>query len=159
MQARFYAPWYGRLVPIITDPVTQTILLKVADYVASGIVGYFAGDIIERLRKEKDPNKQIFIGSIHADVVNIVNRIEASGGLDSIQIGAPSIGQSVFSNFKEQERDYVNSLTNANYFGVKQKIKGRVYKFYPNSNLVTIRRAGGKKVDIDLNEDDFQTIR
>ncbi|MBL0311361.1 MAG: hypothetical protein IPP78_01340 [Holophagaceae bacterium] len=133
--------------------------MKIADYVASSVFSYFAGDILDRLKREKDSNKQIFIGSIHADVVNIVNRIDASGGIETIQIGAPTSNQPMFAAFSVKQRDYVNSLSNTYYLGKKQIIKGNVYRLYPNMSLVTIRRPGGKKVDIELTEQDFESIR
>ena len=34
-----------------------------------------------------------------------------------------------------------------------------MYKFYPNSNLVGIRRSGGSTVSVWLNEEDFDVIR
>ena len=61
------------LIPLLTDPTVQTTIKQVADYVISGIVGYFVGDVIDRARKEPDGEKQIFIGSIYGEVVNIAS--------------------------------------------------------------------------------------
>ena len=53
------------LLTMISDPLVNQYMLKIADYVASGTVGYYVGDVIDRLRREPDSNKQIFIGSIY----------------------------------------------------------------------------------------------
>lgn len=147
------------LVPILTDPTTIGYLKKIADYVASGIVGYYTGDVIKRLSKESDENKQIFIGSIHADIVNIVSRIDASGGIENIEIGSPATGKDVIAHFDSKSKEYVNELANEFYLGRKQEIKGNVYRLYPNSFIVTIRRAGGRKVNISLKQEDFEKVR
>jgi hypothetical protein len=49
------------LVPLLTDPTTLEYAKKIADYVASGIVGYFVGDVIKRVNGEIDENKQQFM--------------------------------------------------------------------------------------------------
>ena len=66
-----------------TDP--NEALRKAFDYVISGVVGYYTGDVIERLKNEKDDNKKIFIGAIHTEVANIVNRIDTIGGVEGDQ--------------------------------------------------------------------------
>jgi hypothetical protein len=147
------------LIPILTDPTTHQLLIKVADYVASGMIGYYVGDVLDRIKKEKDPDKQIFIGSIHAEVVNIVGRIDAAGGVDSIQIGAPLSGQPLFCKFSTDSKEYIKTLTDQYFLGTYQTIRGNVYRLYPNSRYVTIRRAGGVKVDVHVNEEDFESIR
>ena len=45
------------LVPLIADPNINEALRKAFDYVISGVVGYYTGDVIERLKNEKDDNK------------------------------------------------------------------------------------------------------
>ena len=147
------------LIPLLTDPTVQTTIKQVADYVISGIVGYFVGDVIDRARKEPDGEKQIFIGSIYGEVVNIVNRIDATGGVEAISIGAPALGHETVASFNPQSKEYLSSLRGEVYLGRKMQIKGKVYKLYPSSKIVSIRRGGGKKVDIFLSDDDFDTIR
>lgn len=147
------------LVPILTDPAVQAGLKNIADYVASGIFGYYTEKVLDRVRKEEDPDKQIFIGSIYAEVVNIANRVNASGGVQSISIGAPKIGLETIASFTPQTKEYLGALRGETFLGRKQKIKGKVYKMYPSSKIVAIRRAGGKTVSIFLGDDDFERIR
>jgi len=147
------------LVPLLTDPSTIEYLKKVADYVVSGIVSYYVGDVIKRVRSENDLNKQQYIGSIHADVVNIVNRIDGAGGVKSIEIGSPMLKRPQIALFDENKKRYVNKLSDEYYLGHTQTIKGHIYRFYPNSLIVTVRRSGGRKVNIHLNECDFEQIR
>lgn len=147
------------LIPLLTDPATLQYAKKVADYVASGIVGYYVGDVIKRVSGENDENKQQFIGSIHADVVNIVNRIDAAGGVETIEIGAPSLKTPLIARFDAEKKEYINHLSSEYYLGRSQTIKGHVYRFYPNSSIVTIRRSGGRKVNVILKDSDFEQIR
>lgn len=147
------------LIPIITDARFQEYLLKLADYVFSGIVGYYVGDVLTRVKGERDPNKQIFIGSIYTEVANIVNRVDASGGVEGISLGAPALGKPTIAAFDLQSKDYLATLKNQYFLGDYQQIKGRVYKLYPASNIVAIRRAGGRTVSIFLNDQDFDRIR
>jgi hypothetical protein len=147
------------LVPILSDPQVQQYMLKLADYVFSGIVGYYVGDVLRRVQKEKDPNKQIFIGSIYTEVANIVNRIDASGGVEGINIGAPSHGRETIASFDSDTKSYLSSIRGEVVLGDYQEIIGKVYKLYPASRIVAIRRAGGKTVSVFLNEQDFDRIR
>lgn len=147
------------LIAIASDPLVQQATAKLIDYALSGIAGYYTASVLDRISKEKDQNKQIFIGSIHSEVVNIVNRIDAAGGVESIQIGTHSDIVKGKTIFNAESRDYVNRLADEVYYGQRQAIKGRVYKLYPNSKIATIRRAGGKTVDMHLSDADFDKIR
>lgn len=147
------------LVPILTDPAVQGALLKLMDYIASGLVGYFIGDVVERIRKEPDANKKIFIASIYKDVEGIAVRVGTSGGVESVVLGSPVMERETLANFNAETKNYLVSIRDENYLGGYEEIKGRVYKFYPNSNIVGIRRSGGKTVTVFLNDRDFEVIR
>lgn len=147
------------LVPILTDPAVQAYLKKLADYVFSGIVGYYIGDVLERVRNEKDHNKQIFIGSIYTEIANIVNRIDASGGVEAISLGSPALQRETIAAFDSKTKDYLSNLKGQYYLGKYQVIRGRVYKLYPTSKIVAIRRGGGRAVSIFLSDADFDLIR
>lgn len=147
------------LVPILTDPAVREYMTKLADYVFSGIVGYYVGDVLKRVQREKNPEKQIFIGSIYTEVANIVNRIDASGGVEGINIGAPSLGHDTVAAFDANSKDYLASLKSEWFLGTFQEIKGKVYKLYPASRIVAIRRGGGRTVSVFLSDSDFDRIR
>lgn len=147
------------LIPFFTDPTNLAYIKKLADYVMSGIVSYYVGNVLNRIKTEKDEDKKIFIGSIHANMVNIVNRIEASGGVQTIEFGNPASRQSTTTSFDSGKKTYLNELSSEYYLGKTQEIKGRVYRLYPNSKIVTIRRAGGKKVNVYLDDNTFDRIR
>lgn len=147
------------LVPILADPQTREYLFKLVDYVLSGMVGYYVGDVITRLRSEKNPDRQLFIGSIYTEVANIVNRVEATGGVEAISIGAPALGRETVASFDANTKSYLNHLKNEIYLGTHQEIQGRVYRMYPASNIVAIRRAGGRTVSIHLSDENFDRIR
>lgn len=147
------------LLPVLFDPNTQQYLLKIVDYVLSGIVGYYVGDVLDRVKKEKDPNRQIFIGSIYTEVANIVNRIDGSGGVEAISLGAPVLGKETIAAFDSDTKNYLSTLKNEYYLGNYQEIRGRVYKLYPASRIVAIRRGGGRTVSVFLSDADFDQIR
>lgn len=91
--------------------------------------------------------------------MNIVNRIDAAGGIETIEIGAPSLNKPLLAKFDGEKKDYINRLSSEYYLGRTQTIKGHVYRFYPNTSIVTIRRAGGRKVNVILKDTDFDQIR
>lgn len=147
------------LVPILTDPQVQQYMMKLADYVFSGIVGYYVGDVLKRVKNEKSLDKQVFIGSIYTEVANIVNRIDGSGGVEGINIGAPSTGHETVAAFDASSKDYLRSIKGEIVLGDYQEIKGKVYKLYPASKIVAIRRGGGRNVSVFLKDHDFDRIR
>ncbi|MDY0249948.1 MAG: hypothetical protein RBR45_07830 [Pseudomonas sp.] len=147
------------LIPILTDPHVQQTMYKVMDWVISGVVGFYVGDVITRVREEKDPNKRILIGSIFTEISAIVSRITASGGVSAISIGSPLLEKETIVSFNSETKDYLVQLKNETYLGTYQEIKGRVYKFYPSSKIVGIKRPGGNTVSVFLNEKDFEEIR
>lgn len=147
------------LIPILSDPTVQQYMIRLADYVFAGIVGYYVGDVLKRVQREKDPEKAMFIGSIYTEVANIVNRIDASGGVEGINIGAPSLGHETVASFGSESKQYLASLKGEVALGPFQEIRGKVYKLYPASKIVAIRRGGGRTVSIFLNEEHFDQIR
>lgn len=147
------------LVPMLADPQVQQYMLKLADYVASGIVGYFVGDVIKRVQEEPNQNKQIFIGSIYTEVANIVNRIDGAGGVEGINIGLPSMNRETIASFDSNSKDYLAAIKGEIVLGGYQEIRGKVYKLYPASKIVAIRRGGGRTVSVFLKEADFDLIR
>ncbi len=147
------------LVPVLTDPDTLQYLVTLTQYVLSGMVGYYTGKVLDTIHKEKDNNKKIFIGSLHSELSKIVNRVDASGGVEAISIGSPLLGKETVAAFNNESKDYLSSLKNEYFLGTYQEIKGFVYKMYPSSNIVAIKRAGGSTVSIFLNEEDFEQIR
>lgn len=68
------------LIPILADPAVQTHLKNLATYIASGIVGYYTANVLDRIHKEKTDDRKIFIGSIYTEVANIVNRVDTVWG-------------------------------------------------------------------------------
>lgn len=147
------------LVPILSDPAVQAVMLKLMDYIASGLVGYFIGDVVDRIRKEPDANKKIFIASIYKDIEGIAVRVGTPGGVESIVLGSPVMQRETLASFNAETKNYLAGIKDENYLGGYEEIKGRVYKLYPNSNIVGVRRSGGKTVTVFLNEKDFEVIR
>ncbi len=147
------------LVPILTDPAVQAYMKDLAGYVISGIVGYYTGNVLDAIHQEEDEDKKIFIGSLHADVVNIVNRIDASGSVDGISIGSPALERETVAAFTADTKDYLNEIRDEYFLGDYQEITGRVYKLYPNSRIVAIHIDGGSSASIFLDDQDFEDIR
>jgi len=147
------------LIPILADPNVQEYLKRIAGYVFSGIVGYYVGDLLDRVHKEKDQNKQIFIGSIYTEVANITNRIGAVGEVEAISLGSPVLERETIASFDTDTKEYLSKLKHEIFLGNYQEIKGRAYKLYPSSKIVAIRRAGGRSVSIFLSKENFDRIR
>lgn len=147
------------LIPVLSDPAVQGHMKGLAQYVLSGIVGYYTGNILDRIHKEKDQDKKIFIGSLYTEVANIVNRIDASGSVDSISLGSPLLERKTVASFTSETKDYLNSIKDEYFLGDYQEIKGHPYKLYPDSRIVAIKRPGGNVVSVFLNNRNFSEIR
>lgn len=147
------------LIPMLSDPTVQEYIIKVAEYVISGVVSYYVADVLGSLKKEKDNNKKIFIGSIYTEVANIVNRIDTSGGVESISLGSPALNKKTIASFNAESKQYLSDIKGEMFLGSYEEIKGRVYKLYPASKIVAIRRGGGRTVSIFLSDEDFDSIR
>ncbi len=147
------------LTPLILDPVNQELIKKCIEFVLAGLVSYAVGEVLESARGQSDDQKTIFIGSIHADVVNIVNRIENVGGCESIEIGSPAYAPQKKIEFTKKSKEYARHLANEPFLGQIQTIKGSVFKLYPNIEMVEIRRSGGKKCKVFLETKSFEEIR
>jgi len=94
-----------------------------ARYVVSGIVGYYTGNVLDRIHREPDQDKKIFIGSLYTEVANIVNRIDASGSVDSISLGSPVLEKETIAAFDSETKDYLHSLKDEYFLGDYQEIK------------------------------------
>ena len=61
--------------------------------------------------------------------------------------------------FDSDSKEYLAEIKGEIVLGGYQEIRGKVYKLYPASNIVAIRRGGGRTVSVFLNEADFDRIR
>ncbi len=147
--------WYG-LIPLLSDPSVIKSFKLISEYVMSGFVSYYVADILSRLRRHED-SKRIFIGNIYAEVVNIIGRIDSPSGIQQIEIASPLIGKKLI--FNEDHKTKIKQLSNEFYLGEFTSIQGKIYRLYPNSNIVTIRTTSGEKVNIFLDESNFNYIR
>ncbi len=147
------------LIPIITNPMTLQTLTYCADAVFNGVVGYYSGKVIERLRNEKDETKKLFIGSIYSEVTNIIGRIDGGAAIHGIEINAPSLPNARPLLFDEAKKEQINSLCNEHFLGEAQEITGEVFKLYPNSGIVAIRKSKRGKCTVFLEPDLFDKIR
>ncbi len=147
------------LIPIITDPLALQTLKYCADAVFNGVIGYYSGKIIERLRNEKDESKKLFIGSIYSEVTNIIGRIDGGAAIHGIEINAPSLPDARPLLFDEDKKDQINALRNERFLGKVQEITGEVFKLYPNSGIVSIRISKRGKCTVFLEPDLFEKIR
>lgn len=147
------------LVSILSDPAVQDYLKQLAGYIISSVVGYYTCDVLDRLRREKDINKKIFICSIHTEITNIVNRVNSSGGVEAISLGSPALERETFASFNQDSKDYLRSLNGEFVLGDYAEIKGRAYKLYPASRIVAIHGEKGRAISVFLDEDNFDKIR
>lgn len=149
---------YG-LLPLFTDPTNLQILKFVGEQLFSGLMGYAVQNVMQRLSNEPDDDKRFYIGSIHADVVNIVNRIDAAGGIGELEIGSPALKQKDKIRFTEDTKKYVNKLSKEHFFGAKETIRGKLQKLIPSVGLIEIRRNGGGLVKVRVDADLFDRVR
>jgi hypothetical protein len=147
------------LLPVLTDPVVLDYMKELAKYVFSGVVGYYTGNVLDTIHKEKDQDKKIFIGSIYTEIANIANRIDASGSVEGISLGSPLLERETIVSFSSNTKEYLNQLQDEYFLGGYQEVKGHVYKLYPISRKVVIKRAGGNTVNIFLDDQNFDEIR
>lgn len=147
------------LIPIMTNPVALQTLKYCADAVFNGLVGYYSGKVIERLQAEKDETKRLFIGSIYSEVTNIIGRVDEGAAIHGIEINAPSVRNAKPLLFDEEKKEQINALGNAYFLGETQSITGEVFKLYPNSGIVSIRKSKRGKCTVFLEPDLFDKIR
>lgn len=149
--------WFS-LLPIFSDPTTLTVMRRAVDYVIAGLTSYAVGTVLDAASLEPD-EQRLFIGAIHADTVNVVNRIGNVGGCEHIQISSPALRPRDMVNFDASSRDYVRALEKSPFLGAVQTIEGEVIKLYPNDRIVEIRRRRGRKCKVFLERDDFDLVR
>jgi hypothetical protein len=147
------------LIPVVTNPAVMQTLAYCADAVFSGVVGYYSGKVLEKIQKERSEPQKIFIGSIYSEVTNIVNRIDQGGAIHGIEINSPLLPNSKPLLFDEAKKDQLNSLRNQYFLGEMQEITGDVFKLYPNSGIVSIRKSKRGKCTVFLNPELFDRIR
>lgn len=147
------------IIPVLTDPMVQQSLLKVLDWLIGGMVGYYVGDVLDRVKKEKNEDMRTLIASLYDEVETLSNRVNASGGVEAISIGSPANQHETVVAFTEDTKHYVKQIKNEYYLGAYQEIEGRVYKLYPTSRIIGIRRPGGSTVSVFLNDENFNKIR
>lgn len=146
------------LIPIITDPYVINTVRYLADTAFNAIVGYYTGTILAK-NKHQSEKQALVNGAIYAEVVNIVGRIDAAGGVGGIEIGAPGLNRKEIAVFDSSRKDFVNSLKSEYTLGQTQTIVGRVYKLYPDSKIVQIKRAKKGKCTVFLDDLNFDRIR
>ncbi len=147
------------LTPVFSDPTAVAGIKCAIDFAFNGILSYAFARVLEEIRREPDKNKQIYIGSIQADVVNIINRLDNVGGFDSIEVGSPKYAHDKVAIFSEKSKSYIRGLAEEFFLGDIQTISGEVFKLYPNISMVEIRRVSAKKCKIFLSPEDFDSIR
>ena len=157
-ERRTGSDWFA-LLPVLSDPTALLAIKKAVDYVIGGLTSYALGAVLDRARSEPDESRQVFIGAIYADTVNVVNRIGNIGGCETIEISSPAVRPGEVVTFDVDSRDYVRSLEASPYLGPVQTIEGAVFKLYPNMDMGEMRRPGGKKAKVFLNPDDFALVR
>lgn len=147
------------LVPIIASASNIEHLKNLAGMVFGALVPYYTQKVLETFSTTTDKKQQALIGSIHAEVVNVVGRIDTQSGLESLTIGSPLIKDSPKVTFDVETRDYLNRIKDERLLGDEQELFARVYKLYPNSNIVGVRPLSGGACSVHLSESDFDHIR
>jgi hypothetical protein len=147
------------LIPILSDPSAVNAITAATKFVFAVVKAYAEKKVLDVLKGENNESRQIYIGSVQADVVNIVNRIDNIGGCESIEIGAPRYAPQQVLEFDAGTRDYVRQLGYEYFLGKSQELVGDVFKLYPYIGMVEVRRPGRKKCKVFLSEPDFERVR
>ena len=155
-ERRLSSDWFG-LLPVLADPATLLVIRQTVDYVIGGLKAYAIG--LDRTRSESNESREMFIGAIYADTVNIVNRIGNVGVCESIEISSPTVRHSETITFDVSSRNYVRDLEAGSYLGNAQTIEGDVFKLYPGRAIIEILRPGGRKCKVFLEPDNFDLVR
>lgn len=148
------------LIPIVADNNNLNILYEVVKTSFAALSEYYLKDIIDRVGSRGSEKEKMIIGAIYADTVNVVDRVGSTGGADRIEIGAPAIPNAGSISFDESHKDYCREIKEEFTLGEYTSIVGIVYRLYPISDIVTIKRESDTNVNIHLvNPDHFERIR
>ncbi len=150
--------WFG-LVPLFADPTAHAAIKRAVDYVMSGLTSYALGTVLDKARSESDETRRLVIGAIHAETVNIVNRIGNVGGCERIEISFPDPSVPQVVTFDENSRDYVRTLEKSPYLGATQTIEGDVFRLDPSRDIVEIWTPQGRRCKVFLKRSDFDLVR
>jgi hypothetical protein len=147
------------LIPIVTDPGVLQTLWYCADAVFNGVVGYYSGRVLERLRSDNNENRKVFVGSIYSDVTNIIGCVDSGAAIHGIEINAPTLLHAQPLLFDEGKKEYLASLKHEYFLGETQELVGEVFKLYPNSGIVAIRKSKRGKCTVFLQPQHFDQVR
>jgi hypothetical protein len=147
------------LIPIILNPAAVQTLTYCADAIFNGIAGYYSGKVLEKISVENNEKDKLFIGSIYSEVTNIIGRVDSGAAIHGIEINSPNLPNAKPILFGEKEKEYLFSLKNQYFLGESQVLIGDVFKLYPNSGIVSIRKSIRGKCTIFLTERLFDQIR
>ena len=88
-----------------------------------------------------------------------MTRVGAFGSVETISLGAPTFDRETIAAFNYDTKIYLKSIQDEYFLGDYQTIKGRVYKFYPASNIVAIHGSDNRAIAIFLSNEDFHKVR
>lgn len=125
----------------------------------NGVIGYYSGRILESLNADNNEDQKIFISSIYSEVTNIIGRVDSGGTIHGIEINAPTLPTGKPLLFDETKKEYLASLKDQYFLGEAQELVGEVFKLYPNSGIVAIRKSKRGKCTVFLQPQHFDQIR
>nr|WP_320131689.1 hypothetical protein [uncultured Holophaga sp.] len=146
------------LVPFLSDPANHEALKASLGFLFSALKIYAEKRVKSYFESDQNENRKQFVCNIYGDVTNLVNRVGAGGGSESIQITVPAYSPDPIV-IDESVRDYVREIGHQVILGAVTTIRGPVQKMYTASKIVTIFINGSKKCSIFMNKDQFDQVR
>jgi hypothetical protein len=143
-----------QLIPLITDPTNQQILAGVLPHLKEAIIQYSKMKVREFLGVEKNDEKAQMVSAAYGDMSGIVNRIEASGGINNIKI----IINGDKAEFNPNHKKYMSELQQEPVLGPVTSIIGFISKLVPENNIVEIKK-GTRRIKIIMNTQQFEEVR
>jgi hypothetical protein len=161
---------YG-ITSFLSDTVTQAFIAPIIVEALIALSKYGLKKIKEIFKKSKKDEKEIasdssesdrkYIASIFPQIFNILRRIDAIGGITAIEIFVEPQTDVSIVVLKKEIKSYVKELKDIIFYDDELEIEGMVTRFNTRTNMVRVETEtyGNVKVFLNLNRNDFQTIR
>lgn len=144
------------LTPYLTDPATGPVIqgLVIAGILAMG--AYVKKLVIP---EKEAPKNQTLIVNIYPEIKALTDRIGNIGGVDGIELNAPTRKKSEPLIFTEDIQEYVRKIEHRHVPGKKCKIAGCVTKMHPQSFRLDIEDSPNHYIRVIMEPDIFEKVR
>jgi hypothetical protein len=145
------------LVTYLTDPALVSVMGTVVSSLITGLILY-AHQRSVASRDGTTAPPVVFNISIYNQVVDLVNRVNAVGGVEKIEIRGSKDGTPQTVTLDESTQRYVRGLRNSLVAGETRELQGRVKELKTAYSSITIT-DGMRTIEIRLPETEFHKVR